>query len=341
MRFVASLMAAVLLVACASSGGRGSRRAEQGVADPEAPTVARALSHAGAPPAGGVTTTVAPQLTPPPRERLAAGVHEHQVQVDGHTRRWSTVVPPRADGALPTGLVVVLHGVGGRGADMRSTGFEPLAVAQGAVVTYPDAVGGAWNDGRPGADPVVPGVAVDDDIRFLRLLIEETAARTGADARRVAVVGFSNGAVMAGKVACELADRVSAVAAIGGTAGQGFEQSCRPARPVAMMVVAGSNDRTVPYAGGRVADWGTRRRGFVAPVDDFFAFWRAQAGCSSTQPVPALPQVSAARGSDCRAEAAVVRYRVNGGGHEWFRPPGLDTTKVVWDFVTGRFAAAA
>lgn len=176
----------------------------------------------------------------------------------------------------------------------------------------PDAFGGAWNDGRPGADPVVPGGAVGD-VRFLRLVIDEIGARTAVDPRRVAVVGFSNGAVMAGRVACELADRVAAVAVVGGTAGQGFEQSCRPVRPVAMMAVAGSNDRTVPYGGGRVADWGTRRRGFVAAVVDFFAFRRTQAGCSSTQPVPALPQVAAARGIECRAETAVVSYRVNGG----------------------------
>jgi len=236
-------------------------------------------------------------------------------------------------------LVVVLHGVGGRGTDMRSVGFEPLAAAPGAVVAYPEALGGAWNDGRPGADPV-SGVTTDD-IRFLRLLIEESGARTGTDVARVAVVGFSNGAVMAGRVACELADRVTAVALVGGTAGQGFEQSCRPARPVSVIVVAGSNDRTVPYAGGRIADWGTRRRGYVAAVEDFFAFWRNQSGCSSTQPLPALPQVSAAQGVDCRAEAAVVRYRVNGGGHEWFRPPSLDTTTVVWDFLTRRFASAS
>lgn len=64
---------------------------------------------------------------------------------------------------------------------MRSTGFEPLALAHGAVVAYPDAMGGAWNDGRPGVDPVVPGAL--DDVRFLRLLIDETGARTGADPR--------------------------------------------------------------------------------------------------------------------------------------------------------------
>ena len=254
---------------------------------------------------------------------LVPGVHEHRVQVDEHTRRWTTVVP---DGEAPHSLVVVLHGVGARGVDMRFTGFE----RRGAVVAYPDGLGGAWNDGRPGADPVVPGV---DDTRFLRLVIQETTARTGVDPRRVAVVGFSNGGVMAGRAACELADGVAAVALVGGAGGQGFEQSCRPARPVAVMLVAGANDRVVPYGGGRVADWATRRRGFVAPVDDVFSFWRVSAGCSSTEVVAGAPQVHVIRGAGCRAGTSVVRYRVS-GGHEWFRAPTFDTTGVIWDFVS-------
>ena len=217
---------------------------------------------------------------------------------------------------------------------MRFTGFE----RRGTVVAYPDGLGGAWDDGRPGADPVVPGV---DDVRFLRLVIDETASRTGVDPRLVAVVGFSNGAVMAGRMACELADRVAAVALVAGSGGRGFQQSCRPARPVSVMLVAGSNDRAVPYAGGRVADWGTRRRGFVAPVEDVFAFWRASDGCASTEAVAGGAQVQVARGAGCRAGTSVVRYRVSGGGHEWFRGPTFDTTGAVWDFVTRRFATLA
>jgi polyhydroxybutyrate depolymerase len=271
---------------------------------------------------------------------LAAGVHENELQVDGLTRRWTTVVPASPDGAAPTGLVVVLHGVGGRGTDMRSTGLEPLAASQRVVFAYPDAFGGAWNDGRPGADPVVAGVA-PDDTGFLRRMIEDTASKTGADPRRVAVVGFSNGAIMASRVACDMADRVAAIAVIAGSAGQGFEQTCRPARPVAVMLVAGSADRTVPYAGGRVADWGTKRRGYVAGAEDFFAFWRAQSGCTSTQPAPGPASASGLRGADCRSDAVVVRYRVTGGIHEWFRPPLFDTTAVVWDFVGKRLTSVS
>jgi len=268
-------------------------------------------------------------------------VHEHQVELAGQTRHWTTVVPPAGagSGSRPPALVVVLHGVGQQGAAMRSKGFEPLAADQGAVVAYPDAFGGAWNDGRPGTDEVVPGVTVDDSA-FLRVLIEETVTLTGADSRRVAVVGLSNGAMMAARVACDLADRVSAVALVVGSGGQGFEQACRPARPVAVMVVAGSADATVPYGGGRVADWGTKRRGYVAGVEEFVDYWRAQNGCASTQS-DTRPSVSEVRGAECRTGNAVVRYRVEGGGHDWYQMPKFDTTGAVWEFVTSHFSSAA
>ena len=318
----AGLVAAALLAACA---GAGTRPPETRVGTAPADTVTEALPAAE------------------PVEYLAAGAHERVVTLDGQKRRWMTVVPPSADGAPAAGAVIVLHGVGGRGPDMRPTvALEPLAFPAGVVLVFPDAFGGAWNDGRPGADAVVAGVTVDD-VRFLRLVIEETVARTGTPTGRVAVVGFSAGAVMASRLACDAADRVSAVVLVGGSAGQGFQDSCRPARPVATMLVAGSADATVPYGGGRVADWGTRRRGFVAPVEDVFAFWAAQGGCGPATPQAALGPaalVSEARAADCRAGTAVVRVRVNGGGHEWFRAPRFDTTGAAWQFVWNRFAAA-
>jgi polyhydroxybutyrate depolymerase len=343
----AALAAGVaVLGACALDPGEGLSSPAQGRAVPvvapailPVPAIVPVPAAQAAPatvlPAAEPVVPVAPAVTLPALAYLPAGVHQHQVDVEGTSRRWTSVVPPMADGARPAGLVVVLHGVGGTGADMRSAGFEPLASSRGVVMVYPDGVGGAWNDGRPGADPVVPGAPVDDG-RFLRLLIDETVARTGADARRVAVAGFSNGAVMASRLACDAADRVTALALIAGTAGQGFEQSCRPARPLAVLIAAGTGDSVVPYAGGRLANWGTKRRGYLTGVEDVFTFWRAQNGCASMQTVGAE-----ARGADCRSGSPVVRYRVTGSAHEWYRAPRFDTTNVVWDFVQRRFSTAA
>lgn len=331
---VAALLGAAALAGCAGAVRETAlpaspRRAVPGLVSASLYEAVRATSTAA------VAVVASPELAP---AYLPAGVHEHQLDLDGQVRHWTTVVPAAAKGSRAPALIVVLHGVGEQGAKMRTKGFDPLAAEQGVVMAYPDAFGGAWNDGRPGAEPMVPGVTVDDS-RFLRLLIEETTARTGADPRRVAVVGLSNGAMMAARVACDLADRVSAVALVVGSSGQGFEDTCRPARPLAVMVVAGSDDASVPYAGGKVADWNGKRRGYVAGVDAFFDFWRAQNGCASAQFIPGAA-VSEARGTDCRSGNAVLRYRVEGGGHEWYQAPRFDTTTAVWAFVVTRFAVA-
>lgn len=323
---VAGMLVVAALAACAgenTAGPSAVMTAAPVVATPPAPSPTPTTT---APPAPVV---VAPEPPPAP-VYLPAGVHEHHVDIDGIGRRWTTVVPAAGPAA---GVVVVLHGLGGRGADMRPAGFEPLAAATGVVMAYPDGLGGAWSDGRPGADPVVPGPPVDDG-RFLRVLIDETVTRTGADPRRVAFVGFSNGAVMASRLACDAADRMSAIALVAGTAGQAFERSCRPSRPMAVMLVAGVNDPVVPYAGGRLGNWGNKRRGYLAGVEEVFAFWRTQNGCASTQGAG-----GEARGTDCRSP--VVRYRVTGGAHEWYRAPRFDTTNVVWEFVLRRFSTAA
>lgn len=336
----AGLLGVALLAACAGAGA-GSPVSRAKVAEPPDQPPGAAQPAEAAEAAEAAVDAPEPGVGP---EYLPAGAHERTVTLDGQKRRWMTVVPPPADGVPAAGVVVVLHGVGARGVDMRPTaGLEPLAAPAGVVLVFPDAFGGAWNDGRPGADAVAVGTSIDD-VRFLRLVIDETVTRTGAPPGRVAVVGFSAGAVMASRVGCELAERVAALALVGGSAGQGFEQTCRPAKPLATLLVAGSADSTVPYSGGRVADWGTRKRGFVASVDDVAAFWSAQGGCGPVSPQPAgvaTATVSEARAADCRAGTAVVRYRVIGGGHEWFRAPRFDTTGAVWQFVNGRFTAAA
>ena len=332
-----ALAGPALLAACVSHGV-AARPAPAPLPALELRETAIAAEPLPAPPTTEVAEAPAPAPAPavPEVERLAPGTYQHEINMEGQVRKWTTVVPPGVDAAAPNALMVVLHGVGGRGVDMRSFGFDPLAASPRVVMAYPDALGGAWNDGRPGADPMIPGVAIDD-VRFLRLMIEATAVRTGTAPGRVAVVGFSNGAVMAGRVACELADTIAAVALVAGSGWQGFEQSCRPAKPVAVMTVAGSSDPIVPYTGGKVADWGAKKRGFVAPVEDFFRFWVRENGCATTDTSGGTTPVSESKGVDCRTGSSVVRYRVNSGGHEWFRAPVLDTTNTVWSFLSARF----
>jgi polyhydroxybutyrate depolymerase len=217
---------------------------------------------------------------------------------------------------------------------MRGLGFEPAAALNSTVVVYPDAIGGSWNDGRIGMEPMQTGM-VTDDVAFLRALIDEMVTRANVDATRVAVAGFSNGAMMAGRAACDLADRLRGAAMVGGTAGQNYAQVCVQKRSMPIVEVHGTNDTVVPYLGGNVADNQGRKRGSVISVRDFVSFWSGACHCTGTREttIKAALAVTMVESQACTPGSPVVHYRVNGGAHEWFRIQGFDTTKVVWDFV--------
>ena len=309
----------------------------------DAAAMAAAALTTSAPTTSVPATTTAPAAivpaTAPAPAPLAVGATEHQMSVGGFTRNYLAVVP--APTAKPRSLLIVLHGVNGRGANMRAMGgFEPSAALNGTVVVYPDALGGSWNDGRVGMEPMQAGM-VTDDVAFLRVLIDEMVGRAGVDASRVAVTGFSNGAMMAGRVGCEMPDRVRGIALVGGTAGQNYSQVCAPSRSVPIVEVHGTSDPVVPYAGGKVADNQGRKRGSVLSALDFFSFWSGTCHCTGTREttIKAAMPVTMIEAQSCASGSPVVHYRVTGGSHEWIRMQGFDTTKAVWDFLaTNSFA---
>jgi polyhydroxybutyrate depolymerase len=125
---------------------------------------------------------------------------------EGMGRPYELHVPPNADAdRMP--LVLELHG---RDIDAtqfdRMTGFGSLADEAGFVLALPNAVGEIWNDGRSESPK---WTAKPDDVGYLAAVIDDAIARLPIDPPRIYVVVMSNGAVMAGRLACELADRIA------------------------------------------------------------------------------------------------------------------------------------
>jgi polyhydroxybutyrate depolymerase len=285
-----------------------------------------------APPSGDAVFVAPVGLPRPAGERMVTAT------VGGIERRWIVVVPPSTTDDVRLPMLIVLHGVGSHGAAMRTLGFDRLASSAGMIVAYPDAAGPSWNDGRPGMEPLVANPA--DDVAFLRELVRRSVIDHGVDPDRVAVTGYSNGALMAARAACDMADQLAAVVLVAGAGPRDVAQRCRPSRPVPLMMVFGTADAVVPYDGGQVAPFGGRARGAVAPVREVLDVWRSTNGCSSSiqhEHTGAPRPVQRHEGVGCRAE--VVHYRVQGGGHEWVSTPGFDTTAEAWRFVQAQLQA--
>ncbi|PFG28015.1 putative poly(3-hydroxyalkanoate) depolymerase [Corynebacterium renale] len=147
-------------------------------------------------------------------------------------------------------LIIVLHGSKQSGPSMRVfTGrhFE----YPGVRTVYPDGVENHWNDCRATL-PEATRAAETDDVGFLQGLA------THFGARRVFLVGFSNGGHMVWRVLRDAPGFATAAAVLSAplaTAdnllpGAGWE-------PTPVLIMHGDADPIVPYSGGRAHTRGT------------------------------------------------------------------------------------
>jgi polyhydroxybutyrate depolymerase len=116
---------------------------------------------------------------------------------------------------------------------------------------------------------------------------------------------MSNGGVLAHRLACELSDRIAAIAPVAGVLGV---PDCAPARPVSVLQFHGTLDTLVPFAGNASFP-------AVAPT---LAAWAARNGCDE-HGVEILRQGDSRCTSwpGCDDGAEVVLCVVDGGGHTW------------------------
>jgi len=117
-------------------------------------------------------------------------------------------------------LVIVLHGGGGTGEDqvkLTEGGLNTLADKEGFIVVYPDGFDKHWNDGRSGEETGYRTQEENiDDVGFISSLISYFIKELNIDPKRVYVTGMSNGAMMSYRLACELTEKIAAVAPVAG-----------------------------------------------------------------------------------------------------------------------------
>lgn len=273
----------------------------------------------------------------------------------GRDRRYHLHVPPQA--ATPAGaaglpLVVVLHGGGGNGEQVREqTGFAEVADREGFVAVFPDGTGAlrgkllTWNSGG------LPVYAVEhdvDDVGFLRAVVADVQRRTAIDPLRVFAVGHSNGAMMCHRLARQAADVFAGIAAVSGAMNFTAKDD---QLPIAVMIVHGSADGHVLYEGGAPREAvGRSGERTDASVQDAIDYYVARNGLRE-QPVSAQDgkvkfdrYATAVDGT--RAVAPVCVVTLDGGGHAWpgaasktravaDRPFPFDAAGQVWAFFAG------
>lgn len=248
---------------------------------------------------------------------------EKTVEVDGITRKYLVYVPKGTDGPFP--LVLAFHGGGGKPIQMERYGrFNGLAEKEKFVVAYPEAVDGNWNDGR-GVQFIRSQRENIDDVKFVRMVIEDIGRQCQLDRSRVFATGISNGAFISHRLAAEASDVITAVAPVVGGMAPSIAKNFSPKHPVSLFVIQGDSDPLVPIDGGYVGFRGSRRRGELVPTKDAVAKYLQANGITVAPSVKKLDDTDPDDGTTTevttypagRGGARVQLYVVKNGGHTW------------------------
>jgi polyhydroxybutyrate depolymerase len=265
------------------------------------------------------------------------------VTVDLGDRPFRLHIPKQYHGSGRMPLVVVLHGYTSSAA-MADGYFKLTAESdrRGFLYAMPDGTRDPdgnrfWNATDACCDFHRTGV---DDSGYLHRLLDTVRSRYSVDPGRVYLIGHSNGAFMAYRMACEHADEITAVVSLAGAAPDDPAR-CTPARPVSVVQIHGTADGTIYFDGGTNA--GQPYPSAAATVGR----WRHLDGCAdqATASVPPLDLVSDLPGPEttvtsyqagCRAGTRVELWSIAGGGHV----PALTAnfTPAVLDFLLARTA---
>jgi polyhydroxybutyrate depolymerase len=244
-------------------------------------------------------------------ERAAAAA-AHVTIESGGLRRTAVLVERERLKLGRRPVIVVLHGGSGSGARVRrNLGLEEAIRSRNVTLVYPDAIGGRWGETKEMAQR---------DIDFLRTLLDRLVANGTADRRKIFVVGSSTGGMLALRIACDRAGEAYAgVATIIANLPADIAESCQPPKPIPLMVINGTANPIVPYAGGttKISD----SKVDVVSTDATLAPFAKADGCGDGRTTIALPDRDPKDGTrsyidklnGCKAPVELIR--VEGGGH--------------------------
>ncbi len=286
---------------------------------------------------GSLATT----QTPPPvilPQIIEPGNTTRSLVFDGMERTYILHIPPGYDASEPVPLVLAFHGITLDANEMiRISGFNVQSDTSGFIVAYPNASGEqkSWNGGHCCGEAAINNV---DDVGFVRALIAELSTFLAIDSKRIYATGFSNGAIMVYRLACEMSDQIAAIGPVSATQALEDIENCRPARPMPVIHFHGTDDDPNPYNGG-VTPGGVQ---FIS-VAEAIQFWVEFNGC------PLEPQRNESESIihdlyvPCQDGSSVELFTIMKGKHAW--PGGeavnlrmgeptmeISATALIWEF---------
>lgn len=265
----------------------------------------------------------APALQEISKINITPGLYTQKIEIKGHKRYYNVYIPKNFNPQKAYALVFTLHGGGG---DMNiqsndefyqqlSTAdkFDYIVIIPNGYSQFPSGKLATWNAGK------CCGQARDlsiDDIQFFKAMVEKTKEQFQIDQRKIFANGMSNGAMMSYRLACEMSDTFSAIAAVAGTDNT---ITCSPKRPVSILHIHAKDDDHVKFDGG--IGTGAVDKEYITEfksVPETIKKWTQLNQCQ-----PIAKKISEGKGfsceqyEDCKNGSTVQLCVTESGGHSW------------------------
>ena len=209
-----------------------------------------------------------------------------------------------------------------------ATRYDQQAAKRNFIAVYPNSSSNVW-------DSATGDTAVD--LTFISRLLDQLTTDFRIDETRIFAAGVSSGAMMAYRLACQLSDRIAAIASVAGAL---LIEDCSPAKPVSILEMHGTYDSIVPYAGNS----------YAPSTASTIQRWVTLDGCPGTPAQTASGITTTSLWTGCRGGTAVRFDTIAEGQHSWFSsdparvgqgPAGSqtiagepDATQGTWEFFT-------
>jgi polyhydroxybutyrate depolymerase len=255
------------------------------------------------------------ELTPP-------GDYIKTINVEGETleaaktRSYGLHVPASYDGSIAVPLVIMLHGNGANSGSFASlTGIMSSSDSTGFLAVYPDAYGvpPGWNPG------FITGNGAND-VAFISELIDHFLVNFNVDTKRVYVIGYSEGGMMAHQLASSIPEKIAGIGVVGGTIG--YQKSAEEKvalqgslAPVSVMIIHGAQDTEIPY---KVTNRLLKGKEGYLPASDSVEYWVKQNQCDPNGDLKVTKNENVRTSTfSCINGTVVKSISIWNNGHSW------------------------
>jgi polyhydroxybutyrate depolymerase len=259
------------------------------------------------------------------------------LKVNGINRTYRIYIPDSYNGNVKVPLLFNLHGKTSSAQEQEQYGsFRKISDEQNFLLVHPQGLPdnsgvNTWNVNDSEQNP--------SDIKFISKLIDVLAIEFNINTNRVYLAGLSFGGTMSYKLACELSEKITAIACVSGAMNFNQKAVCNPTHIMPVMQIQGTADPIIPFDGSS---------SFMS-MNQIVNYWSGIDQCDSPSPdvynVPNLvsnDQSTAKRNVYKNGNYGVVElYKVLGGGHSWPGSPiyidvtnqDFSASEVIWNFL--------